>query len=1113
MRSRSLVVVALLSVLLGVPTTARAGYLALVPEASTTGTQAYVAGIDTATNLRTELFQGGDAMHGVAIAPDGRTAYLVGTASRDLTPVDLTKEPVVAGTPLPLYGDPTSIAIAPDGRKAYISEPTFGEIIVVDLTGAVPVLARKIVVGHAPHGVAFTPDGTKAFVANFADGTVTPIDTATDTAGTAIGVGVHPDQIAITPDGSHAYVTDNGANVVYPIDLPAGTVGAPITIGAGKEHPVGIAITPDGKKAYTANNGTESSGPGNGVTVTPITLATNTPGTPIVVGDLASGPWAVAVTPDSKTAYVTSWRGVYPIDATTDMPAAPLDKLNVLGRSIAIAPDQGPAAVFTVTSAPPGSATSFDASASTVAVGTIVSYDWDFGDGVTATTTTPTTTHVYADGGTYTATVTETDGAGTSVDTFTYTGQTASRVGNPLARTTRTVHIATGPAPAVTLSAAKLDFGTLANGTHSTPQTLTLTNTGDAALEIAGSAFTGSTDFALADDSCSGKTVDAGAACAVSVTFTPSANGTREASLAFTDDASGSPHVVALTGAGFTPGTGTLPGFGTSTTTGAVAGTVVDGTVANAPPLPSSPVTLCTAGSNSGCLNTYTDGAGRFSFTSVPPGRFVALANPPSKSTLSQGSRVIDVVAGGTADASMALTRVAPLPQTMTFTSADGNSSNGTPSTLRWDEAFQFSLPPLKAFGARGTPNTSVATSLVAALRTPGDNRVVIGSVLSYEVAYDSAGKPHVATAKNTPLSGLVSTGFTFEIGDLAVPTGPSVTADPDALAAATRIVVKTTGLHGIGHGALTLSVVPVHDEAPIAALVPTGSPSQVRTACDAARDQVADAERQLNANQHALAEARRQLEFGRTTAAERKTLESDIKRLEFVIPREQSELEGHLEIANDVCLLVEGCPDEDNIYAAEEPCPLSGAVAVDPSGFVVTRKGVPIEKAKVVLERSEAAAGPYTAPPNGDAVMSASNRKNPDSTDIDGHFGWDVYPGYYRVRATRKGCKGAALTKGLPVPPPVTNLRLVLDCPKLTRTATKTRLLDVRKSGPGSIVTLQVRAGAKAAIGLVNVRAGKARAFAFLDKRGRARVILPAHAGRVSVRYAGNARFSPSRS
>ena len=234
MRSRSVFLVVLLSALFAVPASARAGYLALVPDSSSGGAS-WVAGIDTDTNQRTEYVQTAvSSVFGAAIAPDGRTAYLVGTGSHNMTTVDLTKTPIAPGPAIALYGDPTSIAIAPDGRKAYLAEPTFGEVIVVDLTGSAPTLARTIVVGHKPHGIAFTPDGTRALVANFADGTVTPIDTATDTAGAPFAVGVNPDQIAITPDGSRAYVTDNGANAVYPITLPALTVGAPITVGDGQ---------------------------------------------------------------------------------------------------------------------------------------------------------------------------------------------------------------------------------------------------------------------------------------------------------------------------------------------------------------------------------------------------------------------------------------------------------------------------------------------------------------------------------------------------------------------------------------------------------------------------------------------------------------------------------------------------------------------------------------------------------------------------------------------------------------------------------------------------------------------------------------------------------------
>ena len=61
-----------------------------------------------------------------------------------------------------------------------------------------------------------------------------------------------------------------------------GTPGTPIPVG---HNPYAIAITPDGKIAYVANF--------NGNTVTPIDLASGTPGTPIPVG---VSPYAIAIT-------------------------------------------------------------------------------------------------------------------------------------------------------------------------------------------------------------------------------------------------------------------------------------------------------------------------------------------------------------------------------------------------------------------------------------------------------------------------------------------------------------------------------------------------------------------------------------------------------------------------------------------------------------------------------------------------------------------------------------------------------------------------------------------------------------------------------------------------
>ena len=60
---------------------------------------------------------------------------------------------------------------------------------------------------------------------------------------------------------------------------------------------------------------------------------------------------------------------------------------------------------------------------------------------------------------------------------------------------------------------------------------------------------------------------------------------------------------------------------------------------------------------------------------------------------------------------------------------------------------------------------------------------------------------------------------------------------------------------------------------------------------------------------------------------------------------------------------------------------------------------------------------------------MSPSNRTNPDTTDANGHFGWDVLAGYYKVRASAPGCS-AAETAVLTIPPPVTDLDIGLSCP-----------------------------------------------------------------------------------
>jgi hypothetical protein len=104
--------------------------------------------------------------------------------------------------------------------------------------------------------------------------------------------------------------------------------------------------------------------------------------------------------------------------------------------------------------------------------------------------------------------------------------------------------------PAVGLNPTSLSFGNQVVGTTSPAQTVTVTNTGSVPLTITSASVTGTNaaEFSETADTCTNATLNAGATCTVSVTFTPSAQGARSATLTFEDNGSGSPHTVPLTG-------------------------------------------------------------------------------------------------------------------------------------------------------------------------------------------------------------------------------------------------------------------------------------------------------------------------------------------------------------------------------------------------------------------------------------------------------------------------------------------------------------------------------------------------------------------------------------
>jgi hypothetical protein len=110
--------------------------------------------------------------------------------------------------------------------------------------------------------------------------------------------------------------------------------------------------------------------------------------------------------------------------------------------------------------------------------------------------------------------------------------------------------------------------------------------------------------------------------------------------------------------------------------------------------------------------------------------------------------------------------------------------------------------------------------------------------------------------------------------------------------------------------------------------------------------------------------------------------------------------------------------------------------IYIDPSGVVKTVDGNLIVGAAVTVFRSDSPGGPFDAVPDGSALMSPSNRRNPTLTDANGAFSWDVVAGFYKLRAEKAGCVSPsdaaqpyAESAVLTIPPPVTDLDIRLSC------------------------------------------------------------------------------------
>jgi len=98
-----------------------------------------------------------------------------------------------------------------------------------------------------------------------------------------------------------------------------------------------------------------------------------------------------------------------------------------------------------------------------------------------------------------------------------------------------------------------LAFGAVATGSTSALQNATLFNGQNSALNIDSIGFTGVNAADFSQTNTCGSTLGAGASCSISVKFSPSALGSRSATLTVADDANNSPQSIGVSGTGVQP--------------------------------------------------------------------------------------------------------------------------------------------------------------------------------------------------------------------------------------------------------------------------------------------------------------------------------------------------------------------------------------------------------------------------------------------------------------------------------------------------------------------------------------------------------------------------------
>lgn len=243
----------------------------------------------------------GQAPHHIAVAPDGRFAYIADPVAGAVIRFDTVVGRPTATIKVP-QGPPQMVTFAPDGTRAYVSvyktEATgygtdYTKNHIVFLDTRTDSVIKAVPVERGPYAATTTADGRLLYVPFYLENHLAVIDTDTGAVVTRIRTSPSPHWIALTEDNRFGYVTNHFSNVVTVVNLRSNTVLTTIPVGEG---PHSIALSPDGTRVSVVNYISDD--------VSIIDTATNE-----VIGtvpEVGAGPQDITYAPDGRHFYTAN---------------------------------------------------------------------------------------------------------------------------------------------------------------------------------------------------------------------------------------------------------------------------------------------------------------------------------------------------------------------------------------------------------------------------------------------------------------------------------------------------------------------------------------------------------------------------------------------------------------------------------------------------------------------------------------------------------------------------------------------------------------------------------------------------------------------------------------